>query len=151
MTTWNSTMLWRFSLGRKERLRSLWPMAFRAALTRMWSSKGCTKIYFWRTCVMRFYTSFFYSINPTWIRDKLVQEYSSSLKCIFFIFYFLFFCPTSLLDPFLRFWDFTVFLATGSTSKPWMDTPIQVPNRGLSCLTLLMLWNWCFHLGIALA
>ncbi len=42
MTTWNSTILWRFSLGRKERLLSLWPIALRAALTRMLSSTGCT-------------------------------------------------------------------------------------------------------------
>ena len=50
--------------------------------------------------------------------------------------------------PFLRFWNFTIFVVTASTTNPWMFIHPSA-NRGPSCFSVLM--NWCIQLGIAVA
>ena len=58
---------------------------------------------------------------------------------------FFFFFPQKYIfeAPFLRFWDFTVFVATASTANPWMVTHPSV-NRGPSCLTSVFLRELVF-------
>ena len=72
----------------------------------------------------------------------------SAVRCnaedYIFYFIFLFLAPEAYLEaPFLRIWDFTVFVATASTSNPWMVTHPSA-NRGPSCLTSVFLWELVF-------